>query len=1745
MNRTLALAISTALIALFLPAPAGAQTITPGKGPGSTSSGDVPPGWSFTPGPRTSAAMPDVGGEGEGEGAGGSAGGGEGGGEESGGESGLGLATGEGTGVSEPGGSGFIDGGGTLGAELGLNVFLIEAEEGNTTNEGTESGGMSNEQVNLFDPTDPGDMEDFAELFGDVSYQVMDLYLPGRGLNFSWVRTYHSNLEVVGTLGAGWDHSYNVYVEQGVGGLTLYPGNGRADFFTLRANGNYTRNDYFIVGTFVADSGFSFTWPDGSTWNFRDFDGSAKEGKLETIVDRNGNTMTLAYDGTGRLTSITDTLARTTTLTYGTGALSDRILSVQAPTQTWSYGYYAQGDPDGPARDLETVTTPAVTGTPNFPSGKTTRYTYTKGNANARLNHNLLAVESPPGQTIVSHTYAATTDPADIDFDRVATATAHVDATTAHTTQFHYVDRSDPVNGAPRMMVIVNDGNGAVSEVTLNRFGHALVRKEYTGFADPALTTTELGNRPTGSLHTGAPTFYRTRTFYNRAGQPTRILHPEGNEQRFVYEIDKTTRPGRRRAGLLRERISDPGGIPSSPALITELFEYHATLPFVTKHTDEDGKVTDYTYDAFGNVLNAVTPVAGLEHDYTYNPFGQRLTHTWPDDGTGFRRRDDSTYWAAGVQRGYLRDFVRNAGAGQLQLAQRFHWNDRGRLVEWDDELNRTWTWTRNELDQIVKRQAPAIGGVRYEVDYYWDAQDDLYQVDVQSVDEDGAVEPNSHLTTAFIYDRQHRITDIAREIDVGVAALTGCEYDANDNRVLLKYDGAVQGSSPNQIVVFVYDARDLLFQVQRSQGPPDQATDQYDYDGNENLVALTTGLEAGGRATAYSYDGYDRLVSRVDPMLNELQLGYDGRSNLTGLTLLGERIDTNVPGAHDPLATTSFAYDDLGRRTKTIRHWFVLFPPHGTIGGGVSERTNTWSGIALDSTTDPDGHVTSYEYDSALRIEQITDPAGNVVDFTYDDAGNVTGRTETHASNLGPSTASSWTLNYDALNRVTRRDGPAGPPLRWRYDSRDNVRRSRDERLNDTHYEYDGLDRVISVSRDITDTGLGSGTLIGTQDTLFGYEYPFGIATLTDDDGYSTTYDYDDLGRLTGVAYDDPSSHTFFYDAHDDVVVSVDANGSMFTNTYDGLGRLQSQTIAPAGGAANDLTSRTFLYDGADRMVTALDDDSTVNWIYDSLSNVLKEELVPPTLGAPVTLNTIAAQDARGNTTTLVFPGGRNLTYEWDGHSRMTRVAEGGSTICTDDWAGPRQRLERRLYPSGAFSLFTYDSRLRPSQATTIYGGSTWVDRTSSWLSSGQLAGLDNDLVAGSDFAYASDSLGRLEQSDETDPNSTVTTITYALTDAGDRTAAGYSLSPGDAEVHQYTTTPSRLRTYDANGNLTLRDPIGPQPPGVFVYDALDRLVRFTSGGGVVTTYAYDALGRRVRTIRDATGAPQETLFAYLGERVVEQTDGAGATQATYVWQLGQEGAELDGGQTGEELTTLALQLGQEGAELDGGQTGEELTTPGGQVLNLQGGELGGVRATAALIEMRRAGTDTRLHYDSVGNLAAAVDAASGTLVEWYEYGDHGSPRIYDGANTPLTASAIGNPYVQQSRRYDPESRLLVLPGGQYEPAIARSVSRARLGYFGTADGNDRFTSPLVTGGSASLNNKYPEIGSSGQDGIQGACMPVRFTSRGNIGVMVDGPLHLAPPAAGFFPAHDGEHGFQGARSLKFIVGTGGGGQI
>ncbi len=176
------------------------------------------------------------------------------------------------------------------------------------------------------------------------------------------------------------------------------------------------------------------------------------------------------------------------------------------------------------------------------------------------------------------------------------------------------------------------------------------------------------------------------------------------------------------------------------------------------------------------------------------------------------------------------------------------------------------------------------------------------------------------------------------------------------------------------------------------------------------------------------------------------------------------------------------------------------------------------------------------------------------------------------------------------------------------------------------------------------------------------------------------------------------------------------------------------------------------------------------------------------------------------------------------------------------------------------------------------------------------------------------------------------------------------------------------------------------------FNYDGHNQLVEAVDGAGRHHRYQYDALGRRIAKIVDATGSsPQETRYFYNGSQVVEEQDQAGTTLATYTY-------------------------------------GNYVDEP---------------------LSMRRGNQEYYFLADDMYNTVAVADS-TGAVVEQYEYDDFGKPTIYDANGNVLATSAFGTPYLFTGRHYDPETGLYYYRSRYYDPRAGRFTSRDRIGIWG-----------------------------------------------------------------------------------------------
>jgi RHS repeat-associated protein len=186
----------------------------------------------------------------------------------------------------------------------------------------------------------------------------------------------------------------------------------------------------------------------------------------------------------------------------------------------------------------------------------------------------------------------------------------------------------------------------------------------------------------------------------------------------------------------------------------------------------------------------------------------------------------------------------------------------------------------------------------------------------------------------------------------------------------------------------------------------------------------------------------------------------------------------------------------------------------------------------------------------------------------------------------------------------------------------------------------------------------------------------------MIDDRGATTDYTFDTLDRQTTMVYADGSTENFAYNNASNLITFTDCNGSIFTNTWDCLGRKTAVAIAPASGLGGT-TSQSFQYDGLGRQTLSSDTTPTgtvqVAKVYDSLSRTLEE--APNTQGLARYLTNTAFTSYPP--TQFTYPNGRQVNWTYDrrqscgdsatpsiaswryfGPNRVAEVSLGGGTV-------------------------------------------------------------------------------------------------------------------------------------------------------------------------------------------------------------------------------------------------------------------------------------------------------------------------------------------------------------------------------------------------------------------------------------------------------------------------------------------------
>ena len=282
----------------------------------------------------------------------------------------------------------------------------------------------------------------------------------------------------------------------------------------------------------------------------------------------------------------------------------------------------------------------------------------------------------------------------------------------------------------------------------------------------------------------------------------------------------------------------------------------------------------------------------------------------------------------------------------------------------------------------------------------------------------------------------------------------------------------------------------------------------------------------------------------------------------------------------------TIYGYDGKGRLLAMNR------------GGLVSAYTYTPSG-QLATSTQPNGHQTSYQYDAAQRLTGWADNRGASGSYTLDAIGN---RTTESIKNSAGQVAWQTVRSINSVNRVTSETvGTTGSLVTngSAYNANGDLVQESNGLGQTTTYGLDGLKRLTAI------------TNAQNASAQLAYNAQGSVVAASDFKGALTSYDRDASGNAKQTSSADAGLQTAQYDALGLPTTVTDALGQATQITRDLLGRPTTITYADDGNTATAKTT-TITYDtttgGIGYAAVITDPASKTTYIRDTLGRVTRK---------------------------------------------------------------------------------------------------------------------------------------------------------------------------------------------------------------------------------------------------------------------------------------------------------------------------------------------------------------------------------------------------------------------------------------------------------------------------------------------------------------------------------------------------------
>jgi RHS repeat-associated protein len=757
--------------------------------------------------------------------------------------------------------------------------------------------------------------------------------------------------------------------------------------------------------------------------------------------------------------------------------------------------------------------------------------------------------------------------------------------------------------------------------------------------------------------YTSTGTKTTTEIYYDLARRPTKIVHPEDNEDQVVFDEygNVKTKTRRSKPTPFAAEIKESAYYDLNSCAFTVLCYRPDSV------TDGRNNVTRFSHNSRGQMLARVEPplTNGVSRKTS-------IVYDLPDTSlTGLSRKETVTVCATGTV-----TIPTTCGTGEQTRTIYQYWG--------------------STFQPSLERRVDAARDLTLDTGYVYDTAGRLLEVDG----------PLAELTAGgkqdvvfYRYDEHGR-----KEWEIGPVGANGLrsatryQYRSSDDKVWRVETGSVAAAVPPPNPAFLHVQKRVDTTYNRQRRPV--------------------------RERLYADGVLQQVTDRSYRLRGELECEAVRMNMAVFASLPASACSHSAEGPEGPDRITRNHYDDAGQLEKVQKAYGVTtangFPV--TLQQDYATYTYSLNGKRT-SVTDANGNLARMTYDGHDRQSRWTFPGGDYEEYGYDKNGNRISLRKRDGSTL---TFTYDNLNRMTRKAVPYRAGLALTHRRsvsYGYDLLDLQTSARfdataDEPAEGVTNDYDGLGRMM-WSR-ITMDGV-------TRQLDYQYDDAGRRTRVEHPDGQAFLYRYDATGRLTDLRHEVGAVATrladFTYDDRGrlDLRSEGTATQSKVDYGYDLLGRPTSQQHVFAGAAGGVTT--TFAYNPANQVVGRTRDNEFYAWT--GHKNVERAYNVNALNQYTRAGQATFSHDPNGNLTSEVAPDG-TIDYVYDVENRLVQASGAMSASLRYDPLGRLYKVGSTTFLYDGDALVAEYNGTGALAERYVHGAADGVDDPLLWFDNG-----------------------------------------------------------------------------------------------------------------------------------------------------------------------------------------------------------------------------------------------------------------------------------------------------------------------------------------------------------------------------------------------------------------------------------------